>query len=85
MWTLREGKGNRCLEAPNLPFRPALPGCNAGRRPPRFVTPLRMFARHRFAVMGVREETSGVVSVYVSGRDLDKTRAEPGQFFRWRS
>ena len=50
----------------------------------RFVTPLRMFARHRFTVMGVREETSGVVSVYISGRDLDKTRAEPGQFFRWR-
>jgi ferredoxin-NADP reductase/DMSO/TMAO reductase YedYZ heme-binding membrane subunit len=50
----------------------------------RFVMPLRMFARHRFTVMSVREETRGVVSVYISGRDLDKTRAEPGQFFRWR-
>jgi predicted ferric reductase len=50
----------------------------------RFITPLRMFARHRFTVMGVREEAPGVVSVYVTGRDLDQMRAEPGQFFRWR-
>jgi predicted ferric reductase len=50
----------------------------------RFVTPLRMFARHRFTVMGVREEARGVVSVYIGGRELDKMRAEPGQFFRWR-
>jgi predicted ferric reductase len=50
----------------------------------RFVTPLRMFARHRFAVMGVREEAPGVVSVYITGRNLDAMRAEPGQFFRWR-
>jgi predicted ferric reductase len=50
----------------------------------RFVTPLWMYARHRFTVVDVREETDGVVSVYISGRDLDKTRAAPGQFFRWR-
>jgi predicted ferric reductase len=50
----------------------------------RFVTPLRMFARHRFTVHGVREEARGVVSVYISGRNLDAMRAEPGQFFRWR-
>jgi ferredoxin-NADP reductase/DMSO/TMAO reductase YedYZ heme-binding membrane subunit len=50
----------------------------------RFVTPLAMFARHRFTVHGVREEARGVVSVYISGRDLDAMRAEPGQFFRWR-
>ncbi|HUN38131.1 MAG TPA: ferredoxin reductase family protein [Trebonia sp.] len=50
----------------------------------RFITPLRMFAKHRFTVMGVREEAPGVVSVYITGRDLDQMRAEPGQFFRWR-
>jgi predicted ferric reductase len=50
----------------------------------RFITPLRMFSRHRFTVAGVREEAPGVVSVYISGRDLDAMRAEPGQFFRWR-
>jgi ferredoxin-NADP reductase/DMSO/TMAO reductase YedYZ heme-binding membrane subunit len=50
----------------------------------RFVTPLRMFARHRFTVAGVRPEAPGIVSVYVAGRDLDALGAEPGQFFRWR-
>jgi ferredoxin-NADP reductase/DMSO/TMAO reductase YedYZ heme-binding membrane subunit len=50
----------------------------------RFITPLRMLARHRFTVAGVREEAPGVVSVYITGRDLDAMGAEPGQFFRWR-
>ena len=50
----------------------------------RFVLPLQMFARHRFTVLGVREEARGVVSVYIGGRNLDAMRAEPGQFFRWR-
>jgi ferredoxin-NADP reductase/DMSO/TMAO reductase YedYZ heme-binding membrane subunit len=50
----------------------------------RFITPLRMFARHRFTVLGVREEAPGVVSVYIGGRNLDMMRAAPGQFFRWR-
>ena len=50
----------------------------------RFITPLLMLARHRFTVAGVREEAPGVVSVYITGRDLDAMRAEPGQFFRWR-
>jgi predicted ferric reductase len=50
----------------------------------RFLTPLFMLARHRFTVAGVREEGPGVVSVYITGRDLDAMRAEPGQFFRWR-
>jgi predicted ferric reductase len=50
----------------------------------RFVTPLRRFSRHRFTVMGVRPEAPGIVSVYISGRDLDTLGAEPGQFFRWR-
>jgi ferredoxin-NADP reductase/DMSO/TMAO reductase YedYZ heme-binding membrane subunit len=50
----------------------------------RFVTPLRMLARHRFTVAGVRPEAPGIVSVYITGRDLDALGAEPGQFFRWR-
>lgn len=50
----------------------------------RLVTPLRMFARHRFTVAGVRPEAPGIVSVYITGRDLDALGAEPGQFFRWR-
>ena len=50
----------------------------------RVLTPLRMAARHRFTVRNVRPEAPGIVSVYISGRDLDRLGAEPGQFFRWR-
>jgi predicted ferric reductase len=50
----------------------------------RVLTPLLRAARHRFMIQGVREEAPGVVSVYITGRDLDRLGAEPGQFFRWR-
>jgi predicted ferric reductase len=50
----------------------------------RFVVPLRAFARHRFHVIGLRQEGPGVVSVYIGGSHLDELDAEPGQFFRWR-
>jgi ferredoxin-NADP reductase len=46
--------------------------------------PLRLAFRHRMRVAAVRRETPGVVSVYVTGRDLGRLRAEAGQFFRWR-
>jgi predicted ferric reductase len=46
--------------------------------------PLRLAFRHRMRVAAVRRETPGVVSVYVTGRDLGQLRAEAGQFFRWR-
>jgi ferredoxin-NADP reductase len=50
----------------------------------RVITPLRSAARHRFRVQSVRPEAPGIVSVFISGRDFDQLRAEPGQFFRWR-
>jgi predicted ferric reductase len=50
----------------------------------RVITPLRSAARHRFTVQSVRPEAPGIVSVLISGRGLDRLRAEPGQFFRWR-
>jgi ferredoxin-NADP reductase/DMSO/TMAO reductase YedYZ heme-binding membrane subunit len=50
----------------------------------RVLTPLRMAARHRFTVVNVRPEAPGIVSVYISGRNLHRLGAEPGQFFRWR-
>ncbi len=50
----------------------------------RFVVPLRSYARHRFHVIGVKQEGPGVVSVYIGGTRLDELGAEPGQFFRWR-
>ncbi|GAB3140007.1 ferredoxin reductase family protein [Microbispora hainanensis] len=50
----------------------------------RFLTPVRLAVRHRLRVSRVVPEAPGVVSVYVTGRRLDRLRAEPGQFFRWR-
>ena len=50
----------------------------------RVLTPLRNAARYRFTVQRVRPEAPGVVSVFITGRDFDRLRAEPGQFFRWR-
>ncbi len=50
----------------------------------RIVTPLRNAARHHFTVQQVRPEAPGIVSVFITGRDFDLLRAEPGQFFRWR-
>jgi ferredoxin-NADP reductase/DMSO/TMAO reductase YedYZ heme-binding membrane subunit len=50
----------------------------------RILTPLRNAARHRFTVQSVRPEAPGIVSVFITGRNFDRLRAEPGQFFRWR-
>ncbi|MGH3210315.1 MAG: ferredoxin reductase family protein [Trebonia sp.] len=50
----------------------------------RILTPLRNAARHGFTVQRVRQEAPGIVSVFITGRDFDRLRAEPGQFFRWR-
>ncbi len=50
----------------------------------RFVTPLRLNARHRLRVAKVVPESDNVTSVYVTGRDLDRLQPRPGQFFIWR-
>jgi predicted ferric reductase len=50
----------------------------------RVITPLLRTARHHFTVDYVRPEAPGIVSVFITGRHLDRLRAEPGQFFRWR-
>jgi predicted ferric reductase len=50
----------------------------------RFLTPLLRAARHRFTVHGAKMEAPGIVSLYITGRNLHKLGAEPGQFFRWR-
>ncbi|MFI9595491.1 ferric reductase-like transmembrane domain-containing protein [Nonomuraea sp. NPDC052265] len=50
----------------------------------RFLTPIRQALRHRLRVDRVEVEAPGVVSVHLSGRRLDRLKAEPGQFFRWR-
>ncbi|MDX6372540.1 MAG: hypothetical protein QOD98_1528 [Nocardioidaceae bacterium] len=50
----------------------------------RVLQPLRVAQRHRLRVAEVETEAPGVVSIVLSGRQLDELRAEPGQFFRWR-
>ncbi|MDT4894849.1 MAG: hypothetical protein QOE97_3884 [Pseudonocardiales bacterium] len=50
----------------------------------RLLAPVRDLVRHDLRVAGVRRETAEMVSVYVSGRNLEAMRAESGQFFRWR-
>ncbi|MGW7206682.1 ferredoxin reductase family protein [Streptomyces sp. NPDC054837] len=50
----------------------------------RLVVPLWRNAYHRFSVAAVVPESHDVVSVYVTGRHLDKLPARAGQFCIWR-
>ncbi|MEU6546803.1 ferredoxin reductase family protein [Streptomyces sp. NPDC046859] len=50
----------------------------------RLVLPLWRNAYHRFTVSAVVPESDSVVSVYVTGRHLDKLPARAGQFCIWR-
>jgi ferredoxin-NADP reductase len=46
--------------------------------------PVWLNARHRLVVEQVVPEGPGVVSVYLTGRDLDRLPVAAGQFFVWR-
>ncbi|MDD2325974.1 MAG: ferredoxin reductase family protein [Alphaproteobacteria bacterium] len=46
----------------------------------RWILPLYRFSRHRFRVEKVVVETEDVYSVYITGRDLERFRFQPGQF-----
>ncbi|WP_405590676.1 ferric reductase-like transmembrane domain-containing protein [Streptomyces sp. NBC_01092] len=50
----------------------------------RLVLPLWRNWRHQFRVSAVVPESHNVVSIYITGRDLDKLPARAGQFFLWR-
>jgi predicted ferric reductase len=50
----------------------------------RAVLPLWRNVRHQFRVEAVVPESDNVVSIYITGRDLDKLPARAGQFFLWR-
>lgn len=50
----------------------------------RVILPVVQAVRHGMRVEAVVPEARGIVSVIVSGRGLDRLRAESGQFFRWR-
>ncbi|HLL65046.1 MAG TPA: ferric reductase-like transmembrane domain-containing protein [Micromonosporaceae bacterium] len=50
----------------------------------RLIEPARLNLRHRLRVVEVVPEAADTVSVYVTGRDLDRLQVRAGQFFRWR-
>jgi predicted ferric reductase len=50
----------------------------------RVVLPLWRNLRHQLRVTAVVSESPDVVSVYMSGKDLDRMPARAGQFFLWR-
>ncbi|MFJ8464439.1 ferredoxin reductase family protein [Streptomyces swartbergensis] len=50
----------------------------------RLVLPLWRNLRHQLRVTAVVPENDDVVSVYITGRDLDRLPARAGQFFLWR-
>lgn len=50
----------------------------------RVLEPVRLNMRHTLRVHSVRPEAPGVVSIYLSGRGLDRMGAREGQFFLWR-
>ena len=50
----------------------------------RIGVPVWRNTRHRLRVTAVVPEAPGVVSVYVTGRALDRLPAQPGQFLLWR-
>ncbi len=46
----------------------------------RFGWPTLLFLRHRFQVSRIIQETPSTLSIYITGRNLDRLRARPGQF-----
>jgi len=50
----------------------------------RFVIPISFSRKHQLRVAAVVPEADGVVSIYISGVDLDLVKARGGQFFQWR-
>lgn len=46
----------------------------------RFLRPLFLFWKHRFKILRLENETDGVTSVYITGKNLGQFKFEPGQF-----
>jgi predicted ferric reductase len=46
--------------------------------------PIQLALRHRLRVVNIVPEAPGVVSIYVTGRNLDRLPVRAGQFFLWR-
>lgn len=50
----------------------------------RIAIPTIRSFRHKLVVSKIEHEGPGVVSIYISGKDISKLRAQGGQFFNWR-
>ena len=50
----------------------------------RIGQPIAFSMRHRLRVSNVVSEAPGVISIYVSGHDLDQLAVRSGQYFVWR-
>ncbi|MHB8510697.1 MAG: ferredoxin reductase family protein [Actinomycetota bacterium] len=50
----------------------------------RFAHPLALTLRHRLRVAKVVPEAPGVVSVYLTGKHLDRLHVRAGHYFKWR-
>lgn len=50
----------------------------------RVLAPILSAVRHDFRVSRVQRESRDTFSLYVTGADVGRLRAQPGQFFRWR-
>jgi predicted ferric reductase len=50
----------------------------------RVAVPIRDAFRYQLRVEAVQHESADAVSLYLTGRHLERMRAESGQFFRWR-
>ena len=50
----------------------------------RFTIPIYRYFRHELRVHKIVDEGANMVSVIMRGRDLDRMKAQGGQFFSWR-
>ena len=50
----------------------------------RFIIPISVSRKHQLRIESVVPEGGNVVSLYISGVDLDLLKARGGQFFQWR-
>ena len=50
----------------------------------RIALPTYRSLRHNLVISKIEHEGPGVVSIYVSGKEISKLRAQGGQFFNWR-
>jgi predicted ferric reductase len=50
----------------------------------RVLIPTRMALRHRLHISRMTEEAPGVISIYITGRDLSELPMRAGQFFKFR-